>query len=401
MESNLMNEGEHLRQTPLQIFLRFLRFGFLAFGGPVAQIGMLKQELVEEEKWVSREEFNRALAVYQVLPGPEAHEMCVWFGMIAGGRLGGFLAGLGFMLPGFLLMLGLTWIYFGFGIENSILQSIFIGFNVAVIALIFNAVKRIGQHSITSKELLVIAILSAIVTYSGISFIISLIILGLAYALFLNNKKVIAAVIAILVLGYASLQYFQNEFQIKKELTTAAIADRSSTTVFLTGLKAGLLTFGGAYTSIPFVEKDAVRKYSWLSEQQFLDGLALSGILPAPLIIFTTFTGYAASGLLGAILMTIGVFLPAFSFTLLGHKFFQRVIENKTLHSFLDGVTAGVIGIISVTALKLLITTMTNWISIVLFLIALIILINVKSRFTPLYVIILAGVVMWITNSIL
>lgn len=398
----MMNESaaKQIHQKPLQIFLRFLRFGLLAFGGPVAQIGMLKQELVEEEKWVSRDEFNRALAVYQVLPGPEAHEMCIWFGMIAGGRLGGFLAGLGFMLPGFLLMLGLTWIYFAFGVENSILQSLFIGFNVAVIALIFNAVKRIGQHSITTKKLLAIAILSAIVTYLGVSFIITLIILGLMYALLLNHQKVIAVTAAILLLGYASLQFFQKDLPVNVEITTTDVADRSSITVFLTGLKAGLLTFGGAYTSIPFVEKDAVRKFNWLDEQQFLDGLALSGILPAPLIIFTTFVGYAASGLLGAILMTLGIFLPAFSFTLVGHKFFQRVIENKTLHSFLDGVTAGVIGIISVTALKLFLSTITDWVSIILLLVSLFILIRVKSKFTPLYVILLSGILMLTYKSL-
>ena len=279
-------------------------------------------------------------------------------------------------------------------VKASILQSLFIGFNVAVIALIFNAVKRIGQHSITTKKLLAIAILSAIVTYLGVSFIITLIILGLMYALLLNYQKVIAVTAAILLLGYASLQFFQKDLPVNVEITTTDVADRSSITVFLTGLKAGLLTFGGAYTSIPFVEKDAVRKFNWLDEQQFLDGLALSGILPAPLIIFTTFVGYAASGLLGAILMTLGIFLPAFSFTLVGHKFFQRVIENKTLHSFLDGVTAGVIGIISVTALKLFLSTITDWVSIILLLVSLFILIRVKSKFTPLYVILLSGILM-------
>jgi chromate transporter len=91
------------------LFLRFLRFGFLAWGGPVAQIAMLRKELVDEEKWVPNDRFNRTLALYQVLPGPEAHELCVWFGMLARGRVGGFLAGLGFMLPGFVLMFLLSW----------------------------------------------------------------------------------------------------------------------------------------------------------------------------------------------------------------------------------------------------------------------------------------------------
>src|SRR5688572_20662664 len=101
-----------------RLFLRFLRFGFLAWGGPVAQIGMLKQELVDEEHWISKERFNRVLGVYQVLPGPEAHELCVYFGMLARGRIGAVLAGLGFMLPGFVLMLALSWLYVRIGIAS-------------------------------------------------------------------------------------------------------------------------------------------------------------------------------------------------------------------------------------------------------------------------------------------
>src|SRR5215203_5541402 len=107
-KNNLM-DNSYTDQSFLKLFLRFLRFGCLAWGGPVAQIAMLKQELVEQEQWASKEHFNRALGVYQVLPGPEATELCVWFGMRAGGRLGGFLAGLGFMLPGLVLMLLFTY----------------------------------------------------------------------------------------------------------------------------------------------------------------------------------------------------------------------------------------------------------------------------------------------------
>ncbi len=95
-------------ESYLRLFLRFLRFGLLAWGGPVAQIDMIRHELVEEEQWISQQRFNRTLAVYQVLPGPEAHELCVYFGMIARGRVGGLLGGLGFMLPGFVLMFALS-----------------------------------------------------------------------------------------------------------------------------------------------------------------------------------------------------------------------------------------------------------------------------------------------------
>ena len=131
-----------MKQTQGHIFLRFLKFGLLAWGGPVAQIAMIKKELVEEEQWVSKEEFNRALALYQALPGPEAHELCVYFGMKAGGRPGGFLAGLGFMLPGFIFMLLFTWLYVRFGIKSPTVQWLFAGVQAAVIALIVFAVYR-------------------------------------------------------------------------------------------------------------------------------------------------------------------------------------------------------------------------------------------------------------------
>ena len=115
-------QAEHDESLP-RLFLRFLRFGALAWGGPAAQIAMIKGECVDQERWVSEETFKKTLAVYQVLPGPEAHELCVYFGRIRGGKLGGFLAGLGFMLPGFLLMLGLSILYVEAGIADSSISS--------------------------------------------------------------------------------------------------------------------------------------------------------------------------------------------------------------------------------------------------------------------------------------
>jgi chromate transporter len=122
--------------------------------------------------------------------------------------------------------------------------------------------------------------------------------------------------------------------------------------LFLSGLKAGLLTFGGAYTAIPFVRGDAVGR-GWVTDGQFLDSLALSGIIPAPLIIFATFVGYLAGGVAGALAMTAGIFLPAFAFALLFYDRLESVIENERLHRFLEGVAAGVVGLIAVTALQL------------------------------------------------
>ncbi|HEX4932862.1 MAG TPA: chromate transporter, partial [Gemmatimonadaceae bacterium] len=165
------------------LFMRFLRFGTLAWGGPVAQIAMLRDELVERERWISRERFNRVLAVYQVLPGPEAHELCVYFGMLARGRAGAILAGLGFMLPGLVLMLLLSWGYVSFGLTSPSWRAAMLGCQGAVAALIVRAVVRIGTHALTSPLLGVLALAAAIGQFAGANPIPLLAAAGVVHAL--------------------------------------------------------------------------------------------------------------------------------------------------------------------------------------------------------------------------
>src|SRR5215212_7423892 len=145
----------------LAIFWRFLRFGCLAWGGPVAQIAMIKRELVEEQRWLEPSRFNRLLAIYQVLPGPEAHELCVHFGMMKGKRLGGLLAGLGFMLPGLVLILAIAWLYGELDLRAPQIAAVFIGIQIGVIALIVRAVHRIADHTLTDAWLWAIGLASA------------------------------------------------------------------------------------------------------------------------------------------------------------------------------------------------------------------------------------------------
>jgi chromate transporter len=341
-------------QSYAAVFLRFLKFGLLAWGGPVAQIAMIRRELVEEEKWISPERFNRALAVYQVLPGPEAHELCVYFGMLARGRLGAILAGLGFMLPGFLLMFALSWVYLAFGIRSPLVAAAFAAVQAAVIALIVRAVHRIGRGALTDRWLWIIAGLSATAQFFGVHFGITLLFAGFAYVFCVRGRYALAAAVT-LVCAVAAMAYVVHFDPTRAVGAPAPVALRTpgSFDLFLSGLKAGLLTFGGAYTVIPFLRRDAVVTGAWMTDAQFLDGLALSGTLPAPLIIFATFVGYVGGGPLGAILVTAGIFLPAFGFTLIGHDLFERITRNDRVHKFLDGVTAGVVGLIATAAIVL------------------------------------------------
>src|SRR5215216_6774945 len=176
-------------QSYADIFFRFLKFGLLAWGGPFAQIAMIRQELVDEEKWISPEKFNRVLSVYQALPGPEAHELCVYFGMIARGRIGALLAGLGFMLPGFVLMLALSWFYVAIGINSPTFQAVFLGMQPAVAALIVRAVHRIGGHALHAGNWLwAIAITATLAQLLNVNFLITLLISGLIYT-FAQRKQ--------------------------------------------------------------------------------------------------------------------------------------------------------------------------------------------------------------------
>jgi len=174
----------------MALFLRFLRFGMLAFGGPVAQIAMIRRELVDEERWISSAHFNRLLAVMQVLPGPEAHELCVHLGIRAKGRVGGVLAGLGFMLPGLVLMLSLAWLYTSLPIGGTWLGAIFLGVQAAVVAVIARAVHRIGEHILVDPWLWTIAVGAGLAGLLGVSFWVVLPIAGAAYGLGSSGRLV-------------------------------------------------------------------------------------------------------------------------------------------------------------------------------------------------------------------
>lgn len=355
-----------------RLFVRFLKFGLLAWGGPVAQIGMIQQELVDEERWISRERFRRVLAVYQVLPGPEAHELCVYFGMLSRGRIGGVVAGLGFMLPGFVLMFALSWLYLRYGLGAAPVQAAFGAVQAAVVALIVRAVVRIGSHTLHDRWAFAIAGLAAGAQLGGLHFAVPLGAGGALYALARSGRRRLAGGLAVVLVAGLAPWVFQHGLAPRGLVEAVPTAPNSRTdpglgTLTWSGLRSGLLTFGGAYTVIPFLQQDAVVRGGWMTNAEFLDGLALSGILPAPLIIFATFVGFLGGGAAGAIALTAGIFAPAFAFTLVGHDLLERLLDRPALKLVLEGVTAAVVGLIAATALELLLGVMSRPLAAVVF----------------------------------
>lgn len=392
-----MAEDADLRPPDMSwpaLFLRFLKFGAMAFGGPVAQIAMVRRELVEEERWISRARFNRLLAVMQVLPGPEAHELCVHLGIHAKGRIGGLLAGLGFMLPGFALMLLAAWAYFRFDVDRGLASAALVAAQAAVVALIFRAVHRIGEHVLTGRGLWTIGVAAGAATLLGAPFWIILPVGAGVHALAQGGRRGAAALLlfgSVAVLAVWSLG--QGGGSMLAPGGGPSPGEGAWPLLFVSGLKAGLLTFGGAYTAIPFLRQDVVGR-GWLGDGTFLDGVALSNVLPAPLIIFATFAGYAVGGFAGAVAITAGVFLPAFAFSMIFYDRLEAVVSEPRIRSALDGVAAAVVGLIAATAINLAIGLAGSphpAASVAIACAALATMYVVKSRYAPPVVLLLAG----------
>ena len=298
------------------IFLRFLAFGARAFGGPVVQIQALLDEFVQRRKWTDEARFRRALGVYQVLPGPEAHEMCCYLGTVRGGRWGGVAAGLGFMLPGLVLMLVASALYGTLDLKSPPIAGAMAAMQIAACALIVRAVGRLMRPLAADWRL----------------------VLALAAAVAVLFSRILAPVPA-------------------AAETDIALQAPGVAAMFGHGLTAGLVTFGGAYSALPYVAAIAAGEGGWMTQQACLDGVAIATVLPAPLVIFGTFVGYAGGGIASALAFTAGIFLPAFGFTFVGFGFFERLVAWKPARGALDALGAIAIGLIAAAAFEFLIAT--------------------------------------------
>jgi chromate transporter len=328
------------RESIASIFWQFLKLTLVGWGGPVARIALMHEEFVHRRRWISEKRFAKVLAVYQVLPGPEATELAVYFGHTRRGRWGGLLAGLGFVLPGFLLTLLVTWAYATYGLSLAPLAGVLYGIKPAVAALIALALVRLGKATVTGWTSGLIAVGAAGAFLLDLHFAAILGLGGLAAWLARRRGKAVLRLAAALPAAGAAAPLL-------------ALPTASWPLVFWTFLKAGLLTFGGAYTVVTFVYQEAVLRQGWLTAAQYLDGIALTQMLPAPVSIISTFAGYFAAGFPGAVLATLGLFLPAFLFTLAGYRHIMRLAESRKLRVVLDGVTAAVVGLLVATLLKL------------------------------------------------
>jgi chromate transporter len=325
--------------TLQQLVFYFLKLGSIGFGGPVALIGYMHRDLVENRKWISEEEYKQGLALAQLAPGPLAAQLGIYLGFVHYRVLGATLAGLAFVLPSFIMvvLLGIAYKLYG-GLPW--MQAVFYGVGAAVIGIIIMSsykltTKSIGKfnaQSFKSNWLLwlffIVAAVITVITHN--EEVLLFVGVGLLYMFikappkWINNKT--ANSFVLLQIGFWNY-----------ELNTLG-----KIAVFFT--KAGAFVFGSGLAIVPFLHAGVVTENNWLTEQQFIDAVAVAMITPGPVVITVGFIGYLVAGFPGAAVAALATFLPCYLLTILPAPYFKKIAGDKSIKAFVEGITAAVIG---------------------------------------------------------
>jgi chromate transporter len=309
----------------------FLGLGTWGFGGPVALVGYMHRDLVEQKKWITEEDYKEGLALAQLMPGPLAAQLSIYLGYVHYRIVGATLIGLAFVLPSFMMVLGIGWAYMRYG-GLPWMADLFYGVGAAVIGLI-----TIGGYKLSRKSLGADALLW------GIAFV-------LAVVTFIAEQEVIW-----LVLGGGVLVLLWRHYRRPGAAVSIAPLLLMTSTVEQGGIlgqiawfftKAGAFVFGSGLAIVPFLYGGVVKEYGWLNEQQFLDAVAVAMITPGPVVITVGFIGYLVAGFPGACVAALATFLPCYLFTVLPAPYFKKYGRLPALRAFIDGVTAAAVGAI-------------------------------------------------------
>src|SRR5436190_15347490 len=349
-----------------EVFLYFLFLGFVNVGGPVAQITMMFNHMVEKRKWLTKDRFVKIMAFCHMLPGPEALQLAIYIGYLKRKVLGGVLAGLTFIVPGAAVMILLSWLYVKYGKLPQVNNALYV-LKPAVLGIIAAGIIKLGRASIRNFLLGAILVGSFVaMRFGGVNFLLILIIAGALNLLLREGWPRLRRSAPSLRLTIAGIVFL------------LPVIDSRLFQIGWLFLKTGFLSFGGAYASLIFVQQGAVAEHHWLTDGQLLDGVAVSVATPGPFMLFTTFAGYLAGGVAGAIIATFFVFLPSFVFVLGGAHYVEQVQHHKGIQAFLAGVSAAVVGVIAVVSLALIPEAIVGWPSVVIFLVAFLAIVLLK-----------------------
>jgi chromate transporter len=325
----------------------FLKLGTVGFGGPVALVGFMHRDLVEQRRWITEETYKLSLALAQIMPGPLAAQTAIAIGYFEGGVLGATLVGLAFIVPSFLMVVAISLAYVAYG-GLWWMQALFYAIGATVIAIITIAAYKLARSTNKRDPLLwaIFVVLTVVTVWAQAELAEFFILAGLVVLLlhaWPGWKRGLLMGLGAVLLGAA---VWLLEAWIRQAGTAADSTDVLAQ-ILLFFTKAGAFVFGSGLAIIPFLQQGVVQQFGWLNEHQFLDAVAVAMITPGPVVITVAFIGFLVAGLAGAVMASIGIFLPVYIFTIVPAPWFKRHRDNPQLKAFVDGATAAATGAIT------------------------------------------------------
>jgi chromate transporter len=321
----------------------FLRLGLTAFGGPAAHIALMEDEVVRRRRWLTHAEFLDLLGVTNLIPGPNSTEMAIHIGQQRGGFRGLLVAGSAFILPAAAITGTLAWAYVRFGAQPRA-RGLLYGIKPVMIAIVFQALVGLAPKAVKSRSLAAIGSLCLLGAALGINELYCLLFSGLA-ELFIRKR---VAPPPLMLAGVASTGTLSSALAINAATTPVSLSG-----LFLVFAKIGSVLFGSGYVLLAFLRTDLVDHRHWLTEAQLLDAIAVGQVTPGPVFTTATFIGYLLGSWPGAILATLGIFLPAFFFVAVSGILLPKLRRSVSLRAFLDGVNVASLALMAVVTLQL------------------------------------------------
>jgi len=325
--------------TLRDLLLYFLRLGTLGFGGPIALAGHMQKDLVEERRWVSKQDYLEGLAFAQLSPGPLAAQLAMYLGWLHAGITGATLVAVAFILPSFLMVLGVAALYVHFG-SLSWIQGMFYGIGAAVIAIIVRSAIKLVRTTVGKDWLLwtIFTVLAITTAWTKSEIIWLFVLCGFIAMVVKAPPRLSARATPLIFLGGLN-PLLAGIHGVADATTVAALS--------LFFLKAGAFVFGSGLAIVPFLYGGVVTKFQWLTERQFVDAVAVAMITPGPVVITAAFIGYLVAGLIGAVVAALAVFSPPYFLVLVGAPYYRRFAQNPQVKAFVQGVTAAAVGAIA------------------------------------------------------
>lgn len=328
-----------------QLALLFLKLGTIAFGGPAAHIAMMEDEVVRRRRWMTREDFLDLLGATNLIPGPNSTEMAIHVGHRQAGWLGLLIAGVSFILPAALIVTGFAWIYVRYNSLPTV-EGILYGVKPVIIAVVIQALWSLGRTAVKNLFLAAVGVIGIVLALLGIH---ELVILAGAGLVVLGGHVLARGVDRNRLLSLLSA----TPVGLFLQSVPAATSTFGLWPLFLFFLKVGAILYGSGYVLLVFIRADLVERWHWLSESQLLDAIAVGQVTPGPVFTTATFVGYVLGGFPGAIVSTLGIFLPAFCFVAMSGPLIPRIRRSTNAGAFLDGVNAAAVSLMVVVTYQL------------------------------------------------